>query len=241
MTELWNRPGARWRRLPRGRASQLVVHHRRPAHAWAVLGRGRVTALRASGAVFGASMGGYLLSCLNAALAPLVSHEDGPALWVVPVNMRGAVRRRRALSNHLSFLPVRLREHDGPRTATRLIRARLDDGSHWLFHLAGQVSSTVDLPGPSITMFADQLRGRSVGLFSNLGSWQLRGLDEETAWVFCPPVTRFLPLSAGVIVVSGSLGLMLQAYPSLTMRDDEVRDWLEAWIDQLDRQIDSRA
>ena len=241
LAELWHQPAARWNQLPRSGARQLVVHGRRPAYAWTVLDSGRARALQASRKAVKASVGGYLLSCLNAGLTPLLSHDDGPALWVVPVNMRGVVRRRRPLANHLSFVPILLREEDGPRAATRQIRARLADGSHFLLHSAASAVASIDYFAPSVTAFADCLRGRSVGLFSSLGAWQVTGLDKGTAWILSPPVTRFLPLGAGVVTVNGALGLMLQAYPSLTMQDSEVNEWLQAWIDQIDRQIASMA
>jgi hypothetical protein len=238
LTILWGADGARWRRLPRGGAAQLAVHSQRPAHAWALLGRDRVAAMQASRNTVGATVSGYLLSCLNAALAPAVSHKDGPALWVVPVNLRGAISRRRALSNHISFLPVRVRIDDEPADVTAAIRARLDDGSHWVLYAAARLAATGGAR-LSVTPWADRLRGRSVGLFSNLGAWQVAGWDTDTSWVCCPPVTRFLPLSAGVVTVNGVLGLTLQAYPSLTMRDDDVREWLQAWLEHIDRRIDA--
>lgn len=237
LTALWSEPTAAWNRLPRTGAPQLVVHNRSLAQAWTVFGGERFARLHAVRRTMGASIGGYLLSCLNAGLAPLMSHHEGPALWVVPVNMRGAVRKRRPLSNHLSFVPVPLHEGDSPRVATRLIRTRLADGSHWVLYGAASMAAATDCMAPSVSALAERFRGRSVGIFSNLGAWQVSGLDEGTTWVFCPPVTRFLPLSAGAITVDGVLGLMLQAYPSLTIRQSDLREWMESWIDQIDRQL----
>lgn len=237
---LWKRPSARWHALPRRGARQLVIRNRVPAHAWAVLRSEQVVALHAAAKASDASVGGFLLSCLNAALAPLIVHEEGPAVWVVPVNMRGAVRQRRALSNHLSFVPVRLGPEDGPRRVTQNARARLAEGNHWVLLSAAAAVAALDAAAPFVSTLADRLQGRSVGLFSNLGAWHASWPPgEQRAWVVGAPVTRFLPLSAAVVTVGGDLGLMLQAYPSLTLRDDDVRVWLADWLDQIVRRISS--
>jgi hypothetical protein len=234
----WKGPSARWNALPASGAPQLVVRGRRFAHAWTVLGEERVSELTVAAKASGASVGGFLLSCLNTSLAPLVSHEDGPALWVVPVNMRTGGTQR--LSNHLSFVPVRLGPDDGPRRVTRGARARLADGSHWILQSAAVALASLDQAGPAVTSLADRFRGRSIGLFSNLGAWHVVGPPGGSrAWVAAPPVNRFLPFGAAVVTVNGRLGLMLQAYPSLTLSDDEVAGWLDGWLDQIVRRISS--
>jgi hypothetical protein len=243
LARLSRRPAARWRRMRGGGGSQLVLHGRPPASAWAVLDSVQTQAVRAEARRSGATFGGYLLARLNASLATSLAFSSSfsrfsrgePALWVVPVNMRRGQRPdRHPLSNHLSFVPVRLHADDGPGAVTRRIRALLEAGAHQA--LAAAVRAYVALDGgASVGSLADRLGGRSVGLFSNIGAWDIAGLagDHPPRWVFCPPVTRFLPMSAGVLTVNGAVGLMLQACPGLTMDATTVRAWLAAWIDQL--------
>jgi hypothetical protein len=238
LARMWSAPGASWRRFPDGRAPELRVHGRRPAVAWKVLDAERTAGLRARAQAEGASVGGLLLSCLNDALSPHLDTAEGPAQWVVPVNLRGAVVRRRRLANHLSSVPVRIAQDDEPRRVTRRVHALLADGGHWAVLSAVRAALAVDGVVGSTDALAERLAGRSVGMFSNFGAWSTRGLDARTRWVAGAPAVRFLPLAASIVTVDGSLGMMLIAYPGLTLRDAEVAGWLDAWVEQTDRQLE---
>jgi hypothetical protein len=128
---------------------------------------------------------------------------------------------------------VHLEAGDGPRRATRQVRARLADGSHWAVRSVARAALAADG-----ARTGERLLGRSVGLFSNLGAWTSRGLAEPGAWLAGPPPVRFLPLAASVVTVDGSLGMMLTAYPGLTLRRATVSEWLDAWVGRLGAQED---
>ena len=79
------------------------------------------------------SIGSHSRSLLLSALAR-ASEADlgpGPALWVIPVNMRGAVKTSRESANHGSYLDVELRRGATAREVHEKIKAGFHNLEHW--------------------------------------------------------------------------------------------------------------
>ena len=172
------------------------------------------------------SLNSWLLWHLHQSIRDELDSDRGSA-WMVPVNVRGAVRLARDTANHIGFLIVPVRDDDDVRRVhkrlRRDLRRGLDMGS-WFAMAAG---TSAGRPVLREAIAAAARRWRAVGTFSNLGAWRLPTTPGQGNWLVCPPVTRFQPLGVGALITNGCLALMMQAHPALTVDAAVVKRWLE--------------
>lgn len=174
--------------------------------------------------------GGPLNALLLAALARVSADEleDGPNIWMMPVNMRGPVARPRDTANHTGYLQLDL----GATATASTVQARMKESlrrrQHWGSWLFLNLGRVLGMSGMR-AVYRMQMRrfgGRPfVGSFSNLGSWQGVG-----TWYVCPPVTLNAPVAAGAIVCDGRLSLTLEAHASMRDGDAFARCHLARWV-----------
>lgn len=97
-------PAAAWRCLDpswRGRSPEAS---KAATPSFRVLTPEQTRAVAARAKAEGVSVNTLLLWALGRAVEPALDLERGAVRWMVPVNMRGAVWRRRATSNHSSYV-----------------------------------------------------------------------------------------------------------------------------------------
>lgn len=171
-----------------------------------------------------------LLSALSRAAQCELS--DGPAIWMMPVNMRGPVALARETSNQTGYLQIELGPETTPIDVHRRVKDRLRRREHWSswdFLNLGRIvgySGMRRIYALQMSRFENRM---FVGSFSNLGVWRDIG-----QWFVCPPVTMSSPVGAGAIVCDGQLSLTLEAHPSMKGGAAWTQDLVARWIEQLD-------
>lgn len=177
----------------------------------------------------GVSINSLLLAAIARAAEPNLA--TGPNVWLVPVNMRGAVGIGDDTANHSSYLQLELPRGVDPAQAHAGIKRALANREHWgawLFLNAGGAIGTTALG----LLYRAQLAAYGgqpfVGAFSNLGAWD--GVGE---WYACPPVAKACPVGAAAICCDGRLCLTLEAHRSIAL-DKAFADALMArWTSEL--------
>ncbi len=177
----------------------------------------------------GISVNSLLLAALGRASQPSLGR--GPAIWMVPVNMRGPVALARETANHTAYLQIETGQcvtsakvHEQVRRALR----RREHWGTWLFLNAGRIVGRTGLRCLYLCQMA-RYKGRPfVGAFSNLGRW-----DGYGAWFVCPPVARSCPVGVGAGIWDGRLSLTIEAHPSIARDAAWSRALMDHWMAEL--------
>jgi hypothetical protein len=218
----WNTFDAGWRPMP----GVAVPGTAAATHAFAVEDTRRLNDRAASNVV---SLNSLLLATLGRASAPLL--DDGPAFWMMPVNMRGPVQLERDTANHTSYLQIRTFADTIASQVHEQVRARLSANEHWGGWLFANCGRIVRYAGMKWIFNRELARtgGRPwTGAFSNLGVW-----DDCGMWFVCPPVAKSCPLAVGVVICEGRLSLTIDAHPSIARDAAWTRALLNNWITEL--------
>jgi hypothetical protein len=178
----------------------------------------------------GVSVNSFLFSAMARVSEPEL--EAGPAMWMMPVNMRGLVPVTRDTGNYTAYLYI---EVDRGSTAARVhdaVKRAMQRGEHWATWLFLNVGRVVGRKGVH-WIYTDQVKrvdGRvCVGAFSNMGTWN--GIGK---WYVAPPVTFSCPLGVGVMTCDGSLSITIDTHPSIASN----QAWPQALMDRLIAELD---
>jgi len=222
------RPCVPWRRFEGAKAPAGPAS--RPA--WRLLQAEASARIEAAAEARGVSGNSLLLSALDRAAAPRLVREPQPSLWLMPVNMRGAVKIERDTQNQSSFLPVAVPRDGEPEAVHGEVRRLLSAQVHWAAWAVAVVLPRW-VSRARYSAYVKKYHARPghpwLGTFSNLGAWDVP--DGRDGWVFAPPTARTVPLAAGAITLRGRLGLALDAHPVLDLPPGELFELLDAWID----------
>lgn len=185
--------------------------------------QGIVVAAKAAGV----TVNTYLLFHLDAAVAAELTGPLAPRRWMIPVNLRGAVRRDAELPPQMSFLGVDI-EHGlslhGLQASVDRLKAR---GYHWGMWILLHLGRVLGAQGMRQDIRKRERQQHGVtGMFSNLGVWNVAGAGH---WIFCPAVTRVYPVGAGCITMNGRLGLAMQLHDALGKDLRTAQALLDAW------------
>jgi hypothetical protein len=189
----------------------------------------RTKRLTESARAQGVSLNSFLLS----AVARVSESElgPGPAMWMIPVNMRGLVPMRRDTGNYTSYLYIEIDRGARPGAVHEAIKRAMQRREHWATWIFLNLGRWVGERGVR-WIYADQMkrvdRRICVGAFSNMGSW-----DGIGQWFVAPPVTYSCPLGIGVMTCDGSLSISIDTHPSIA-RDQA---WPQAMMDRLLAQL----
>jgi hypothetical protein len=181
--------------------------------------------------VGGASANSRLLWALDQVLTPDVARPLPLHLWMMPVNLRGAVPMKSPYSNYAAQIPVTLTERSQPADVQSAVRAALDEGMHW-----GAWDSFNFLPRlgeATLRKFVRKYYARPghawLGVFSNLGEWRPTSREPQFDWFVLPPVTLAQPIGAGSLTWAGRMTLSIQAHAALTEDPRDAERWLTMW------------
>jgi hypothetical protein len=158
--------------------------------------------------------------------------------WMVPVNLRGGISLRRDTANHLGLMDVLLAPAATPAQVHAALRSELAQGAHWAAWRVLTMTRFLSPRGLSAVVQKEAERGVvHTGLFSNLGDWDPdeRSPEAEAKWLFCPQVTRKIPVAAGAVCWAGQLALTLQIHPMFAATDELVSEWAGRWVELLER------
>lgn len=223
------RPLVRWSRFDA--SARPGAGPRQPASR--LLDEDETARLEGRARAAGASPNSLLLAALDAVVAERLVQEPAPGLWLMPVNMRGAVASTRDTANHSSFLPVTVAPGAPAEAVHAEVRRLLSAQVHWAAWAQAVVLPRWVSPA-RYSAFVKTYHARPGhpwrGAFSNLGAWdQDAGAD---GWTVSPPVAKTIPIAAGALTCRGRLGLTLDAHPVLQADRDDVAGWLDAWIER---------
>lgn len=178
----------------------------------------------------GVPLNSLLLNAL--ARASETEIADGPAIWMMPVNMRGPVELPRDTANHTGYLQIDIAPGASPGDVQARIKERLRQREHWgswLFLNLGRIAGIRGMRA----VYKYEMRRHGyrpfVGSFSNLGVWNGVG-----TWYVCPPVTINAPVAAGAIVCDGRLSLTLEAHVSMVGGAIWSQSLLDRWLATLE-------
>ncbi len=205
-----------------------------PVRAWHVFSEEETESLKKRARALGVSLNAVLLKMLDGAVRKDLQNEKAVIPWMVPVNLRGPLRRERDTQNHSSYLSIKVTAEGGSGEVQREINDKLSTGEHW----ANWKSYALGAVIPACLKRKIVRKGRAtaewnLGVFSNLGVWDLedgvQDPERQGGWLFVAPVLRFLPFSAGVVTFQGRLSMTVQAHPDLTTSQEVVEQWLGDW------------
>jgi hypothetical protein len=195
--------------------------------AWRLFTREQTERIIAAAAAAGVTVNTSLLFHLDAAVAAELTGTQAPRRWMIPVNLRGAVRRDADLPPQMSFLGVDI-EQDASLHGLQATIDRLKASAyHWGMWIMLHLGRLLGVQGMRRDIRKRERQQHGVtGMFSNLGVWNVAGGGH---WIFCPAITRVYPVGAGCITMNGRLGLALQLHDALGKDLRTTQALLEAW------------
>lgn len=210
-----------------------------PAVAWHVFGEAETAALRASAKREDVTLNSLLLKQLDLALRPDLVDPDATLPWMVPVNLRGPVRRDTDTANHTSYICLKIDRLERAAGVHRKIYQAIERGEHWGPWMAYSATQFLPRASKRLAIKTDRAIAQwNLGGFSNLGVWDADQCIKDPAlagsWLFSPPVLRCQMVGAGCMTFQGKLSLLVQAHPELTTSPEVPARWLTRWVDLLE-------
>ncbi|RYD37655.1 MAG: hypothetical protein EOP87_03085 [Verrucomicrobiaceae bacterium] len=179
----------------------------------------------------GITVNSYLLKHLDHAVRPEVQRSHLRVPWMVPVNLRGDIRRPDETENHVSCVEVHISADDTAADIQQQIRRRLERGEHRANQLLLGIGRVLSHAAKVRFLAWDRARPvGSIGAFSNLGVWDTeKQVPTGDAWLFCPPVVKGQLLGAGCVTFQGRLTITLHAHHALDDTPRIASQWMAAW------------
>ncbi len=218
---------ATWRSFDEERRGRATL-------AWRALSADRTSAIIARARREDVSVNSLLLWALGRTVEPAVNVDRGAVRWMLPVNMRGPIRRSRPTANHSSYIRALTPPRGTPRDVERSVReaiARREHFATWRgLELGGALGAEI------VRRFLEQSARAAlpwIGMFSNLGRCPPRsdGRGLHDAWIIGAPVTRMLPFACCSVTWHGRLSLSMRAHPVIGFDQRATEAALDRWVD----------
>lgn len=215
-----------------------------PAVAWHVFDEFETTQIRRVCRKANYTVNSFLLKHLTKAVRPFLEDHSSILPWMVPVNLRGRVTRETDVSNHSSYVSVKVCSYESVHDVHRKIYAALASGEHWANWDAYKTGNVIPMSLRKLMVRADRATAQwNLGGFSNLGVWDSEKKITQAGclggWLFAPPVLRCSMLGAGCVTFQNRLGLVVQAHPELTTSAAAPRAWMVNWVKEILTDLDS--
>lgn len=206
-----------------------------PSAAWHVFTEEETQALLARSREEGVTLNSLLMTQLDRAVRPDLQNPQAVTPWMIPVNIRGVVRRSPDTANHTSYVAINIRSSDGFQGVEQHIHGALQRGEHWgAWKGYGATQFLPSLAKRQIIRKDRVLSQWNIGGFSNLGVWdpecEVTHRDLTGSWLFCPPVLRCQMIGAGCVTFQNRLSLLLQIHPELSTSPEVSRRWMRNWL-----------
>ena len=208
------------------------------AVAWHVFSEIETNQIIAASKRHGVSVNSLLVNTLTRGIRPFLEDSSATVPWMIPVNLRGKVRRDRDTANFTSCVGVKVKAGEIPSETHRNIFAALDRKVHWANWQAYDLGKFTS-HGMRKFLIATGLAisQLSLGSFSNLGVWDAaKSISVDACrgnWLFSPPVLRCQPIGAGCVTFQNQLSLTIQAHPELTTQASVCQAWIQSWVQQI--------
>jgi hypothetical protein len=203
--------------------------------AWHALSVEETARLRERAERLEVSVNTLLLWTLDRAVRALWLAEEprGGRRWLIPVNLRGAVRLSRDTANHASFIAALARGDATPAEIHASVRASARRLSHWGAWWWLGISRWIGEGGMLRLMeYYEKRRHSWMGSFSNIGEWNA-GSGTGDVRFFCPPASRSHPVASGAVTWNGRVALSVQLHPGLSPGPEGARATMDAWSREL--------
>ncbi len=205
-----------------------------PVLSWHIFTAEETFCLREMARRKGVTLNSFLMKHLDGVLRQDQVDEGAAVPWMVPVNLRGPLKREIDTENHSSYVSVKVDPDETVEDLHREIFNRLERGEHWANWKAYSATRFVP-PGMKRALIRrDRAMAEwNLGLFTNLGVWDPEGEitheDLVGSWMVAATVLRCQMVGAGLMTFQGRLSLTIQAHPDLTTSQEVVHRWMDCW------------
>jgi len=184
------------------------------------------------------------LKHLTKAIRPFLEDQSSVVPWMVPVNLRGKVRRDRDTANFSSYVSVKVKSYETPHDIHRNIYAALRRREHWANWYAFHASRFLTQGMRKFLITKERALSQwNLGSFSNLGDWdtekEITRPECRGDWLFCPPVLRCQSVGAGCVTFQNRLSLTIQAHSELTTDPTITKAWVQNWVKEIEMDLAS--
>lgn len=213
-----------WKRLDVSRRAS-------PGHAPVseLLDAAVTAAIEEAAAAAGVTSTVWLLWTADRALRASLAQPQSVTGWVFPVNLRGAVRSVDEFANHCSGLVITLDQGGDAEDCKLQIRERFERHEHWRQWLLLTLGRWVGQRGVNLLYrLAEPAPGRFAGSYSNLGEWNVPGLDGLAA---CAPGSAAYPVAVGTVLCNGRRTLSCRLHPVIGGDAGRALEFLTVWRD----------
>lgn len=200
-----------------------------PGHAPVVLllSPAQTAEVDRAAAAAGVSSTVWLQWTADRALRLTLAERDSLAGWVFPVNLRGNVLAPDAYANQCSGLTLRLGADATPSTVRQQISAGFVQQEHWRTWLLLSLGRWVGQLGVNLIYRLSQARpGTYAGSYSNLGEWNVAGLD---GMVGVAPGSPAYPVSVATLLCNGRRSLGCRLHPVVGGNAGRAIEFLKQW------------
>ncbi len=175
----------------------------------------------------GVSSSVWLLWTADAASRATLTAEGSVNAWVFPVNLRGAVQGEDAFTNHCSGLQLKLAPGQDAQVLKQQIVARFARLEHWRQWLLLTLGRWTGQRVINVLCRALQGRpGRYTGSYSNLGEWNVPGLDGINATA---PGSPAYPVAVSTALCNGRRTLACRLHPVVGGNPGLAIEFLKRW------------
>jgi hypothetical protein len=194
----------------------------------------------------GVSVNTFLLFHLNQSIQKNLLVVPGDNVWLVPVNLRGPLRRKDISSNHVSFFPIRIKPSYDVARLGELTQTNIKRMCHWVsWYFINAIGKKRGRDGVYAVVKKNLDAQRSlVGVFTNLGIWPppeshegMKGhaeqLGERKTWFVSANNTPAVPVGGGAVTWFGRLGISVQVHPSVAGNQAIGQEIIKDWTSRL--------
>jgi len=195
--------------------------------AWKLFSEQETAAITAAAKSAGVTVNTCLLRHLDAAVARRLMPQSSGRLWMIPVNLRGAITRPNPAAPHMSFLGVSIEGEPSLSALQAQITRLKQRGYHWGAWLVLNAGRLVGAKGLRDDLLKREKKHHGwTGIFSNLGAWSVPAGGH---WIFGPAISRVHPVGAGCLTMNGRMALSIQLHDAFGCDLAAVHALLDDW------------
>lgn len=178
----------------------------------------------------------YMLAVMTDLIrAKLYKDPKDEALWLFPVDLRGAFPKAALHELTLSFVPIKFegRAQDSLSRDYQTLRKQLKGGQYWAFFALYNIGDYIGRRGMKALVDRTHEKSFWMGSFSDLGTWNQPEICEsrfkDRVWQLSPPGSPSYPFGFTNIEWCGKRSLTMRIHPSVTEgKTTELAAWFLA-------------
>lgn len=228
--EVWRRreplstvpPGIHWHHLDAGQQHS-------PSHAPVslVLSPEQTRQIDQVAAAAGVSTTMWLLWTADRATRSTMADSHSVMSWVFPVNLRGVVACAEPTMNHCSGLMVSIADVTSPADLKQQVSTRFARHEHWRQWFNLTVGRYIGQWGINLLYrFVKGHPGKHAGSYSNLGEWNVPGLE---AIACSAPGSPAYPVAVSTVLCNGRRTLACRLHPVIGGSSVKAIELLTLW------------